>query len=945
MQIALKIARTNKSRRQIAAWFVTGSDPAAWISQLARWNLRLTSLMLRPVPTSFDNRQPLGVLVTANHADIAKAAKETALALPFGCLGGRLYLPIDASVVPIVTDAELIRLLPADDSDFIWHPAVGLVRCEPSERRTILDLVRPPTSTHSQWDRAVPGIAIRNRLLSIEPTDVPTADDIMRAAGEDIGTQQNSIGELPPTPSEGVAGQLHQWTKPLRQAWKSFWKRPPAKPADAKTGPQNPTGYSAGSNWLAWLGSAAAAPFGALGGLAANMIPKSLVDQTKRLREIDRLLHLLNDDPDAGLKFALPMGGQAAARGSAQSGNQLVGRDISFGLGKLFSSGPVDPWDIPPGQQLLLIQRYRELAAREIRMGRHRRAAYIFAELLGDLQGAANTLETGQHYREAAVLYRERLKRPIDAARCLERGGLLDEAAELYIEQGMMEQAADLYYRLERPDEAERLLRNWAVQLAHSGHHIRASAVFHEKLKDVDEALITLDRGWAYQAADAESCLKQTFQLLGQYARHDNAKERIQDLREATLATRVATSAARAIANVATSYVDRTVQRDAEEATQVIVARHLADATEERTALLNALRSLAPQDRLLGRDCDRFVRQKVAATPKRSVRRVTGISHVQKIELGSPGIEWRVAKSNGEVLYAAGYFGGGLLLRRVSWQTTWFSNYQDIFWAHVSNDHRVLLEIPKKNAAPILIHAVGHDPFVMKPFIGQSTAANVEQAGSPIWATSSMTAFAGSDQGINWRVRSVFGQLEIAGFGPTGDEIKSGTIAIGAPDDVIKNIPISICPNSRPLRIGVGRFLCLPSFGTPTSVHPKIDFPATELDADIESFHSYHDDGVDCVVALFHAGAVMIPEPIGRNSPRPFAHGIESPKGVFLAEGTFVVAGRKECRVYRFDDKSVDQIGEIALASATVAVTRAHHLGQFAILSEDGSVNLYAVNQ
>ncbi|HEY4262402.1 MAG TPA: hypothetical protein VGM98_19730, partial [Schlesneria sp.] len=735
-----------------------------------------------------------------------------ALALPFGCIGGRLYLPVDASVAPIVTDEELIGLLPTDSSDFIWHPAVGLVRCEPSERRTVLDLAHPPKSTSSDWNRAVPGVAIRNRLLSIEPTDVPTADDIIRTAGEDIGTQQNSIGGLPPAPGEGLAGQLYQWTTPLRQGWKSFWKRPPAKPAGAKAGSQNPTSNSAGSKWLSWLGAAATAPFAALGGMAAKMIPKSLVDQTKRLREIDRLLHLLKDDPDAGLKFALPMGGQAAARGTGQSSNQLVGRDISFGLGKLFASGPVDPWDIPPGQQLLLIQRYRELAAREIRMGRHRRAAYIFAELLGDLQGAANTLETGQHYREAAVLYRARLKRPLDAARCLERGGLLDEAAELYIEHGMMEQAADLYYRLERSDEAERLLRNWAVQLTQSGHHIRASAVFHEKLSDVDQALITLDRGWGYQAPDAESCLKQTFQLLGQYARHDNARERIRDLREATLATPVATSAARAIASVATSYVDRTVQRDAEEATQVIIARHLQETTEERVALLNVLRSLAPQDRLLGRDCDRFVRQKEAVTRKRPVRRITGISHVQKIELGSPGIEWRVAKSNGEVLLAAGYFSGGLLLRRVSWQTTWFSNYQDIFWAHVSNDHRILLEIPTGNASPILIHAVGHDPLAMKSFIGQNAAANIDQAGSPIWATSSMMAFAGSEQGINWRVRSVFGNLEIAAFGPTGDEIKNGTIPMGVPEDVVKGIPISISPNRRLIRVSVGRFLCPPNF-------------------------------------------------------------------------------------------------------------------------------------
>lgn len=937
MQIALKIARTNKTRRQIAAWFVTGSDPAAWISQLARWNLPLTSLILRPIPTSFDDRQPLGVLVTTNHAEIANAADERAWALPFGRIGRRLYLPIEASIVPTVTDEELVGLLPADDSDFIWHPAVGLVRCEISERLTVLDLVRAPATTPSRWDRAVPGIAIRNRLLSIEPTDVPTADAIVRAAGEDIGTQQNSIGGLPPAPGEGLAGQLHQWTKPLRQAWKSFWKRPPAKPADTKTGPQNPTGNSAGSPWLSWFGAAAAAPFGALGGLAAKMIPKALIDQTKRLREIDRLLNLLNDDPDAGLKFALPMGGQAAARGVGQLGNQLVGRDTSFGLGKLFASGPVDPWDIPPGQQLLLIQRYHELATREIRMGRHRRAAYIFAELLGDLQGAANTLETGQHYREAAVLYRERLNRPLDAARCLERGGLLDEAAELYIEHGMFENAAELYYRLERPDEAERLLRNWAAQLVQEGHHIRASAVFHEKLKDVDQALTTLDRGWAYQAPDAEPCLKQTFQLLGQHSRHDSARARIQNLREATLATRVATSAARTIANVATSYVDRTVQRDAEEATQVIVARHLQEATGERVALLNVLRSLAPQDRLLGRDCDRFVRQKEAA-PKQPVRRITGISHVQKIELGSAGIEWRVAKSDGEMLYAAGYFGNGLLLRRVAWQSPWASNYQDIFWGGVTNDHRLLLELPKGKSHQIMVHAVGHDPLGVKPFAGQPSPTEGDTAGSPIWAGRAVVAFACNEQGLSWRVHANQGVLWATAFGATSGQLHNTMFQLDLTKLDIQDIPIAItCIDD--LRIGVSHFLCQPQLE-----EDQNDRMLT-LDAEIESLCSYGHIRTQFIVALFQAGAVMIREPIQRNCPQPFADGIESPRGLFLSDGTFIVAGRKECRAYRFEGKSIDQIGDISLSVPAVAVTKTKHLGQFAIVGEDGSVNLYSLNQ
>jgi len=105
---------------------------------------------------------------------------------------------------------------------------------------------------------------------------------------------------------------------------------------------------------------------------------------------------------------------------------------------------------------------------------------------------------------------------------------------------------------------------------------------------------------------------------------------------------------------------------------------------------------------LLGRDCDRFVRQKEAVASQKPVRRVAKITHVQTIDLGSPGLEWRVAKSRGEVLYRAGFFAGGLLLRRVTWQTNGFSNYQDIVWANVSNDHRILLEIPKGTTAPIL---------------------------------------------------------------------------------------------------------------------------------------------------------------------------------------------------------------------------------------------------
>ena len=43
----------------------------------------------------------------------------------------------------------------------------------------------------------------------------------------------------------------------------------------------------------------------------------------------------------------------------------------------------------------------------------------------------AGALTAGRCYREAAVLYRERLRRPLDAARCLEQGGLWGRGAPL----------------------------------------------------------------------------------------------------------------------------------------------------------------------------------------------------------------------------------------------------------------------------------------------------------------------------------------------------------------------------------------------------------------------------------------------------------------------------------------------------------------------------------
>ncbi|MBS0202666.1 MAG: hypothetical protein JSS49_07175 [Planctomycetes bacterium] len=937
MHVELQIVPSRQPRRDAVAWLVVGSDPAAWVAELARWNIPLAAFVLRPIPRSFADRSPVGVLVTVDAAP-AQTRRTDSMAIPYGCIAGRLYLPVEAQISPMTSEPELLTLFPGDGSDLVWHPAAGLVRIESAERLRIADLIQLVAPQSSRWDLAVPGVSFRSRLLSVEPAFQPSAEEILRTSGEDIGANGGALDQLPPAPGEGLGGQIYQWTRPLRNAWKSFWKSPP---------PQAPTGSASrppaetARGWGNWL-RAAVGPFAKAGQALSNILPRSFVDQQARNREIDRLMHLLKEDPDSGLRFALPVGGDAG-RGVASPTNQLALRDINFGLGKLGGGGPTDHWEIPPQQQFQLIQTYRELAAREVRMGRHRRAAYIFAELLGDLQSAAGALESGLHYREAAVLYRDRLKRPTDAARCLERGGLLDEAAELYIELGMMENAADLYVRLERQDEAVRLLRNWAAQLEHQGDHLRASEVLHLKLNDVDDALRVLDAGWDQQATQSEACLKQTFAVLKQHSRHDETLSRVRQYRTPLTKLSQIPAITRVLANVAANHVDTTVRQNAADVTRILVARRLPVSTVAETGnLLASIRSLAPQDRLLSRDCNRYAktrelpRQSKASKPRRAI----GITPDRKFQLEGSDIQWCLAKSNGDSLFALGFARGGLVLRRVSFLTTWFVNHQNIFWSNVPPDSRLLLEVPQTSSDSILVHAVGLTPLPLQPFLGSTGR---EQAGSPPWATTSTVAFAKSDRGaVTWRLRSVFGTLELAGFGPKSDEITNGLLRVGFTDDAVKSVPVTVCASAKPIRVGVGNLVCRPLFSTDES---PLSEPFLELDAEIRSLYNHRDSRSDCVVALFEEGGVMIDEPISENRPQSIAKGIETPTGAFLQDGTFVVAGRDDCRAYRFDDGAIQEIGAIPLEFPAIAVTPTNQLGQFVVLGSDGRAQVFSLNR
>jgi tetratricopeptide (TPR) repeat protein len=691
MNVTLQMRYSPAPLREAAAWFIPGDDPCAWLAEMTSWGVPLAEAKLYVVPPhwrlSLRERAPFrgakgdiaGVVVVL--AGNAKPPRTT-VAIPYGKLAANLLLPVEAQLDPPLTDAELATLLPTGGEVLIWHPAAGLVRLDANAALSVAQLLAPPPATRHAWDAAQPGVATNQRLLSIEPLSPPSFEAVMQAGRGDIGSQPMSSGGLGKAPGEpaggaigrmiagaglsaaaGAAGMLASAAQAVTAGLSGLLGG--AGGGGGSTGGsgrparQVPAG-SGGPNWMERLAE------------WARQRSQAMQQDLERLRhnQIERLLHALQNSPDQGLRFALPLTATGAGRGLAPPGMNLTERSVNFNLGGLGGGGPVDFWDISESYRRKLAERYRELANREIALGRHRRAAYILANLLGDLHTAAATLADGGHFREAAVLYEQRLNQPLAAARCLQRGGLLTEAVALFERLGEWETAGDLYAQLDQPEQAERAYLQAVSRLHAAKDVLGAARLLETKLHLPDRAFMTLLGGWD-NANQAERCLDEVFALLARGNNHERAEWVIPQT--LVLGPRRPVMLAGILARVANNYPHDVVREVARTTTRELVSRSLADAgAADSEGLLRALKMLVPSDRLLDRDCRRFLDNRVEAER----RRFAG-QHTPKQAAGNrprlvtsfrlPPGQWKAAVAAGDEFYAAGFHKNWLMVVRGRW--------------------------------------------------------------------------------------------------------------------------------------------------------------------------------------------------------------------------------------------------------------------------------------
>jgi tetratricopeptide (TPR) repeat protein len=971
IKLPLRMRYGEKPLRQAAAWLIPGAAPRIWLDEMLAWGVPLGEAACYPIPRSARDRSPQGVLVVLPPGLAPRATRRSQAYAAVGVppatdtspmrqrgndAGSSLtlrvsmdsaspshvaYLPVEARIDPDASDAEVAELA-ADGGDCILHPTVGCIRLEAGDRRRVVDLLAPPPQRSARWDLAEPGQRVNSRLTAIVPAELPTLEQMLDLGRDDIGSESPTLDELPPEPGEPSSGVLGQLGRGLQRKLAQLAQRlfklskgvepPPGRAGQGSAGrrPAKPGLFSKMADWAQ---------------RKMAQIDDSI--RKSRHRELHRLMHLLEHDPDQGLRFALPCN-EGKHRGIAPPARTLASRNVNFDLRRLGGGGRADPWELPGDLYARLRAKYMELAGREMRLGRYRRAAYVYAHLLGDLTNAAAALIAGKHWREAAVLYRDKLKRPEQAAKCLEQGGLWAEAIEFYEQLGDFEKVGDLHARLEQPEEAEKAWRRAVERQLGRRDSLAAAKLLETKLKAPDEALAVLAAAWP-GSSQAGHCLAAEFALLGRLGRHEAAQRRVAEIRQQPLSEAVRTRAIDVLVQNAIGFPHEAVRLTAADATRMIAARHLREATgPELDHLLDALRRLVPGDRLLERDTARYLRNRTQplrpAVKAPAVRTVVPKPHVamelkrlESIALPS-AVRWQCAVSCAYHFHAAGTDREYQLhVVLGSWDGTLAWRCQPTPGQMTGNAHsvKILLACDPRGREPAVLHVCGRPPVAMISFAASKNVPSQFQVGSPGWLPDEAVAVALSANGTKHVLATTDDGLVLNTLDANANPVKSRLITYeslrreGVSDPPV--MPVPMCVRDSCVYMGLSNRLVLVA----GDLGPRAD----GMPGIVRSLCGPTPYSVGRIIATLEQGAALYWEE-GRDVV-PFAEELSHPVAAFTASGWIVLAASEALHVYKTEGRKIQLAVRQGRNVRPVAVLATAHPDGFAVLREDGVVEQY----
>jgi tetratricopeptide (TPR) repeat protein len=646
MEITLGLQYREQQQYTIAGAFIPGHSAAAWLAEINSWGIPMSSLKALLIPENKQSISAAGLFVILTPDQLTQTSH---IRHPYQLMGGKLFIPATAVLTPAVTPYELSALLIWDWQ--VFHPVLGFIGFEEKDVIDISELLSFTAPLASDWEYARMGIAARRKLqrISVLTPETDIFSDISRLIGH------QPLSALPDTGSS-----LPQTNSILQKIWYLF---------------------------LGFLGSKTGQfTFG-----STNDIEK------KRNQELEKLLRMFEEDEDTALQYALPLDSPYEHRGTTHQSTSLQRNDTNFRLTGLGGGAPGDVWDA--GNYRYELRKKYELAAKAaIAAGDFKKAAYVYAHLLGDYAGATNVLEQGGYYRDAAVMYKTHLNNPGAAARCLENGGLLLEAIEIYASLQQFEKAADLHMMLDQREEAITLYNKAAQTALRNNDILGAASIMQRKLEDVAQAKQALLQGWN-QHIQTTTCLQQYLELSG-----DNLEQEFHFIYKNHLTTALENNFLQVLSTVEKRFQQEAVTAIATDMAYEIISKQSLNGNTENLSLLN---SFVPEDRLLQGDCNRFINNLPKEVP---------VSNALSSLRFAADVTWVKGTLLNEELLLIGYKPNGVYLLRYNL----FNNWEYTLWQGSVPEHPLFtLMSDARYSNRLLIHH--HLPFEMKEKVLKNT--------------------------------------------------------------------------------------------------------------------------------------------------------------------------------------------------------------------------------
>lgn len=894
------------------AWFLPGASAEHWLDELARCGLATEATRLFVVPHPRQPNRPAGLLVVPAHGDPG-ANRPSGI----GCrqVAGRLYVPVDARLHPPLTDTELQALCSSPVAFF--HPVFGLSGFNDEFTLRVSELLQAPEEQSGEWNAARPGLPAMPELTAVVLLRPPSLEDVFGDANTEIGSEP--LENLPPAPNEPKTGMLAR-----------LYRR--AQMASAR-------GVAGVLRWI---------PHTATRRTWLNNVEDWATRQLHRVtgeldhlrsRELHRLLHLLDTDPETGLRHALPLH-SFGHRGVAPPSNRLGGRSLDFQPDRL-GGRPADFWNVQPDMETVLRRRYREMADREMQLGRHQRAAYIYAELLGDLVSAASALKRGRRFREAALLYDEHLHNPAEAAHCLAEGGFLAEAIERYEKLEQWLRVADLHEKAGNRAAAETALRR-VVEERLAGHDVLGAAkLVEERLRAPEEALSLLLGAWP-ASHQAVHCLTAAFDWMARRGEHERARQLLGEVHRKPVPEHLALPLVAALGGVARGFPNEPVRHQATDFSRILIARELhRPGLPNDTAgrLLEQLVWLAPADQLLARDANRHL----AARRHAELHKQSANVRPSPAPGGQPVLlrrfelprqmRWMGLNHRRQWFYAAGCTAKRLTLLRGVWD----GSFQSLSWdCPAPAAQPGLLFEPTGGAVEsvVLAHASGK-PFASKRFPSADHFFDeVCVVGTPAWLPTQGHPFAIGSETV-WAVHLAAGRAVLSSYDKVrGRLLQTRDVTEDLLSEAIRtdDTRLSVAALDHGVAVALGnRLIMTRADGGVTRV--ELPGQAVRLAATLPNTKQG-------VAVLLHDRAAMCWA--GTDDCVDLEHDFPAPLAAFVHGGPLVLASGSRIVLLDMDSRDVQRVTRMKLDGLQVAgVSATGNPGNFGVLGERGEMAVY----